>query len=172
MNQMPHPAPEASTDPIGRGLVFAMAGACGTAVANIHYNQPMLSITERDFPGTSLSGMIPTATQLGYAVGLYLLVPLGDLLDRPRLIVAQFGLPGLARIAAAMAPTAGFLVLASLLVGATATVAQPLPWPRSASTSLEPRRKPGYCPQTLILDDPSVFKPDDPISLAKIPIIM
>jgi predicted MFS family arabinose efflux permease len=120
MNQMTDLAPEA----IGRGLVFAMAAACGIAVANIYYNQPMLSIIERDFPNTSLSGMIPTATQLGYAAGLFLLVPLGDLLDRRRLIVTQFALLGLALIAAAMAPTAGLLVFASLLVGVTATVAQ------------------------------------------------
>ena len=118
---LPYVAPAPT---LGRGLTFAMATACGIAVANIYYNQPMLSIIERDFPDSPLTGLIPTATQLGYAVGLFLLVPLGDLMDRRRLIVTQFLVLGLALIAAAMAPTAGILVLASLLVGATATVAQ------------------------------------------------
>jgi hypothetical protein len=65
MNEITDPASEPNTDPTGLGLVFAIAGACGIAVANIRYNRPMLSIIERDFPGTSLSWMIPTATQLG-----------------------------------------------------------------------------------------------------------
>jgi len=84
----------------------------------------MLSIIERDFAGTTLTGLIPTATQLGYAIGLFLVVPLGDLLDRRRLIVFQFLALSLAVVIAAIAPTASVLVLASLLLGATATVAQ------------------------------------------------
>ena len=109
---------------LGKGLTLAMAIACGVAVANIYYNQPMLGIIERDFSGTRLTGLIPTATQLGYAAGLFLLVPLGDLLDRRQLIVAQFLALAAALVVAAAAPTAAVLVLASLLVGATATVAQ------------------------------------------------
>lgn len=110
--------------PLGRGLTLVMALACGIAVANIYYNQPLLGIIARDFPGSSLVGLIPTATQLGYAAGLFLLVPLGDLLNRRRLIVGQFIILGAALAAAALAPTAGFLVIASLLVGAGSTVAQ------------------------------------------------
>jgi predicted MFS family arabinose efflux permease len=103
---------------------FAMAIACGVAVANIYYNQPMLAVIGRGFSGASAIGFVPTATQLGYALGLFLLVPLGDIMDRRRLIVAQFVLLGAALIMAATAPSAGVLVAASLLVGAGATVAQ------------------------------------------------
>ena len=104
-------------------LNLAMATAAGVAVANIYYNQPMLGVMERDLPG-SLASFVPTATQLGYAAGLFLLVPLGDLIERKRLIVLQFGGLAVALAAAAIAPGAVMVVLASLLVGILSTVAQ------------------------------------------------
>ncbi|MDQ0839351.1 MFS transporter [Sphingomonas faeni] len=106
-----------------KGLTFAMAVAAGVAVANIYYNQPMLGIMEKELPG-SMTGLIPTATQLGYAAGLFLLVPLGDLIERKRLIVVQFVVLAAALVAAASAPTAGLVVAASLLLGVASTVAQ------------------------------------------------
>lgn len=108
---------------IGRGLTLAMAAAAGVAVANIYYNQPMLGVMERDLPG-SVTALVPTATQLGYATGLVLLVPLGDLIERKRLIVVQFVGLAVALAIAAVAPSAAAIVAASLLVGILSTVAQ------------------------------------------------
>lgn len=108
---------------LSRGLTLAMAAATGIGVANIYYNQPMLGLMLRDVP-SGLTAMVPTATQLGYAAGLFLLVPLGDLIERRRLIVLQFLALAAALVAAAVAPTAGLMILTSLFVGAASTVAQ------------------------------------------------
>ncbi|MGX5666483.1 MFS transporter [Rhizobium daejeonense] len=101
-----------------------MAVASGIAVANIYYNQPMLGIIEKDLGQTSVTGLIPTATQLGYALGLFFLLPLGDIVHRRKLIIGQFVILAAALAVLAVAPSAWFLVGASLLVGASATVAQ------------------------------------------------
>ncbi|MBO9558291.1 MAG: MFS transporter [Caulobacter sp.] len=117
-------ATASAAPPLGRGLTLAMAVATGVGVANIYYNQPMLGVIEADFPRQTLAGFIPTATQLGYALGLFLLVPLGDLLERRRVILVQFLVLAAGLVAAALAPSVGLIILASLVVGFCATVAQ------------------------------------------------
>jgi predicted MFS family arabinose efflux permease len=125
---------------ISFGVTLVMAIACGVAAANIYYNQPMLGIMEAAFPGqAAVIGLVPTATQLGFAAGLLLLVPLGDRFQRRHLILIQFAALTLSLAAVALAPDAWSLVVASAFVGVTSSVAQQiLPF---AAELAEPSRR-------------------------------
>lgn len=124
----------------GRGLTLVMAAACGICVANIYYNQPLLALLEQAFAGQgAVVQWVPTMTQLGYAVGLVCLVPLGDRLERRQLIVTQIAALVLSLVLLALAPNAAVLVAASALVGVTASVAQQIvPF---AAELAEPKRR-------------------------------
>lgn len=110
---------------IDTSLLTVMAVACGIFVSNIYYNQPLLQMLHQAFPrATGLVNLAPTVTQLGFACGLFFLVPLGDRIDRKMLILGQAGALVLALMCLASAPNAWILVLASALVGVSASVAQ------------------------------------------------
>jgi predicted MFS family arabinose efflux permease len=65
-----------------RMLSFILAAASGVSVANIFYSQPLLDLIARTFGTTeSSAAIVVTVTQLGYAAGIIVLVPLGDLVD-------------------------------------------------------------------------------------------
>lgn len=102
-----------------------LAAVCGVAVASVYAGQPVLGAMGRDLdvPVDSL-GWFVAAGQLGYLAGLVLLVPLGDMLDRRRLIAAHLGLvaAGAAITAAAPAAWAAFAGLAG--AGVFAVVVQ------------------------------------------------
>ncbi|GGR70273.1 MULTISPECIES: MFS transporter [Streptomyces] len=115
----------APTGPPPARLVRLFAIACGSAVANVYFAQPLLvTLGERFSLGSGLLGAIVTVTQAGYAAGLFLLVPLGDLADRRRLITLQLGLLAAALLAVALAPGTAVLLAALAMVGALAVVAQ------------------------------------------------
>ncbi|HKJ95623.1 MAG TPA: MFS transporter [Gammaproteobacteria bacterium] len=108
-------------------LVFVMAAACGLAVASLYYAQPLLDTLARSLDvSTANAGFIVTMTQLGYATGLVLLVPLGDLVERRRLITRVSAATALSLAAAGMAPSYSAFLGASLAIGVTAVVAQVL----------------------------------------------
>jgi predicted MFS family arabinose efflux permease len=106
-------------------MVLLLAAACGAAVANNYYAQPLLHTIAATFGvSEATAGLLVTAGQAGYAVGLALLVPLGDLLERRRLIARMLVLTAVAQTLAAAAPTFAVLASALALAGVTSVVAQ------------------------------------------------
>jgi predicted MFS family arabinose efflux permease len=106
-------------------LTFLLAGGTGLTVAALYYSQPTLGVLAGDLHASSRAvGWIPTLTQLGYALGLLLLAPLGDRYDRRNIIVIKALILAAALLLTGFAPTLGVLLGASLLVGLFATVAQ------------------------------------------------
>lgn len=107
-------------------LLFCLSLAVGAAVANLYYSQPMLGVIAQSLDEPSRAGLIAMCTQIGYAAGLALLVPLGDRLERRRLILSQCILLFCSIAGCALAPNFVTLAVASVLVGVCATIAQQL----------------------------------------------
>ncbi|MCB2409620.1 MFS transporter [Hymenobacter lucidus] len=113
------------TTPLTPALVWLMAIACGLVVANIYYNQPLLADIGRTFQlSDSRASLVATLTQVGYTLGLFFVVPLGDKLERKRLILLLLLCSAGAMAAAALAPSFALLIAASLLIGIFSAVPQ------------------------------------------------
>src|SRR5207247_9837387 len=100
---------------IPASLMLLLATGAGLAAATLYYSQPMLGILGEEFqspPGAI--GLVPTLTQLGYALGILLLAPLGDRFDRRRIILGKAVALSAALLVAASAPSLGVLLTASL----------------------------------------------------------
>ncbi|CAI2432358.1 MFS transporter [Serratia plymuthica] len=106
-------------------IVFLLAAGAGLSVASIYYSQPMLSIMGATFhAGVSDTGMVPTLTQAGYALGILLLAPLGDRHDRRQIIRIKGVLLALTLLMCGFSSSFPLLLLSSLAIGLAATVAQ------------------------------------------------
>jgi predicted MFS family arabinose efflux permease len=125
---------------ISHGLVLLLALACGAAAANLYYAQPLLHTLSQAFGvSETTAALIITISQLGYVVGLSLLVPLGDLHERRTLITATMLVTAAALAVVAAAPSFAVLGAAIAVVGVTSVVAQVIV-PMSSSMSAEHER--------------------------------
>jgi predicted MFS family arabinose efflux permease len=116
----------ASTDSGARPLpIRLLAFTAGAVVANLYYNQPLLPEIGRSFGlHDGRVGLVSTASQLGYAVGLLFFVPLGDIVERRTLIVILLWCVAASLAASAVAPNFALLAAASFAVGVTTVVPQ------------------------------------------------
>ena len=110
---------------VARGLLVLLAFTAGATVANIYYCQPLLGLMARSFHATAATiSAVAAASQLGYASGMLLLIPLGDSIERKRLILLSLAGTTLMLAAAAASPNLSFLVLASYGIGVVSITPQ------------------------------------------------
>src|SRR6201991_2346238 len=134
------PDPSARKPALTKGLTLLFALASGVVVANIYYSQPLLAVIAQTFGYSPAHlGFLVTLTQLGYACGLVLIVPLGDVLDRRTLIVSLLLITVTTLLVVAWAPDFKLFAAASMLLGATSCAAQ-LQVPFAASLASDDER--------------------------------
>lgn len=122
---MQNPRTAAPEPKLTRATLWLMTIGSGLVVANIYYNQPLLVEIAKTFGVSEAeAGNVAMLTQVGYAIGLLFIIPLGDMLRRKRLILFDFVLIILSLLLAAFSTGIYVLMAASLLVGATSVVPQ------------------------------------------------
>jgi predicted MFS family arabinose efflux permease len=113
--------------PLSRSLVRLLAVTCAITAANLYYAQPLLhAIGSALHTSQATASLLVTAAQLGYAAGLLLIVPAGDIVRRRPLLTALLGVDALALAASALAPAISVLGALALIVGITSVVVQML----------------------------------------------
>ena len=112
---------------ISAGLTFLFALACGVIVANIYYPQPLAGpiCASLGLPEWA-AGLIVTMSQVGYGLGLLLLVPLGDIFENRRLVVTLVSCAAVALLVAGSATGAGIFFAAGLCIGLSSVAVQVL----------------------------------------------
>ena len=114
-----------SADGISPGLTFVFALASGALVANLYYAQALVTVISPALGlHAGLAGLTVTLTQLGYAVGLALLVSLADLVENRRLILLCVAGTVVGLCGAALSTSAAMFLISSVVIGVCAVGAQ------------------------------------------------
>lgn len=112
---------------LSRGILLLMAVACGLCAGANYFNQPLLNSIARSFGvSESTSSMTVTIAQVSYGVGLFLLVPLGDMLARRRLAVVMMLLAAAGLFLSGFSASFAWLAVGTLLTGLFSVAAQVL----------------------------------------------
>jgi predicted MFS family arabinose efflux permease len=112
------PCQEDGSPVLRRGQVLAMALTTGVTVANLYYNQPILAEIATSLGAREVeAGYLPVLTQAAYAVGLFFLAPLGDMIDRKKLVLILQGLLCLSLVGITFVHTLRLLYVASFFIG-------------------------------------------------------
>ncbi|MFI0263352.1 MFS transporter [Streptomyces sp. NPDC017056] len=110
---------------LGRGTLLLMSVATGLSVAGNYFAQPLLDVIGRDLHmSAATTALVVTVAQVGYGLGLLLLVPLGDLLNRRRLAVGLSAATALCLTVTASAPNGTALLIGTALTGLFSVAAQ------------------------------------------------
>lgn len=121
------PAEPGAAAGLGPGMTVLIAFACGALAANLYYAQPLVAFIGASIGlGRAAESAIVTASQIGYGIGLILLVPLGDVFENRKLILSTMAANILCLAGLALLPGAVALFALTLVVGITSTAAQML----------------------------------------------
>ncbi|OWV91586.1 MFS transporter [Rhizobium sp. R693] len=108
-------------------MTFLFAATCGLVAANLYYGQPLAGPISASLGFTpAATGLIVTLTQIGYGLGLLLIVPLGDLLENRRLVLTLIAISAVALVGAGLSSTPAMFLLASLCIGLSSVAVQVL----------------------------------------------
>ncbi|PTL81262.1 MFS transporter [Vitiosangium sp. GDMCC 1.1324] len=136
----PATASPGGSESLSGGLRLLLAAGAGLSVASIYYSQPMLGVIGANIGASDTAvGFVPMLTQLGYALGILLLTPLGDRFDRRRIILTKAALLSVALLLGGIAPGIRVLLAVSFAVGLAATLAQDIV-PAAATLAPEKHR--------------------------------
>jgi predicted MFS family arabinose efflux permease len=105
--------------------VALFAAACGIAVANIYYSQPLVGLIAPALGlRAGLAGLVVALTQLGFGAGLLCLVPLSDVIENRRLVIWACGAVAIGLLGIALSGSAAPFMVSSFVVGVSAVATQ------------------------------------------------